>query len=232
MLSRRPGRRSRVMGRRVLRVTPDDYSASIWYQAGTLSAGAVASWAPRTGTGTVTQGTGASQPVAATDAAYGGQTVVTFDGTDDDLRVSANVFVRRPFTLWFCGDTENATLRYLCGQTFTSGGQYALVTSTTLRYEEGGAPVVSSATDTTAPSTYAITCTGTTVEFFKAGVSISSTSDTEAATGTGVSFALGSAFGAPFFAGRLADLAVFGSVLTPAQLLALHDNYAKPRYGL
>lgn len=213
-------------------VTPDVLGASVWYRGDTLSAGAVASWAPRTGSGTVTQGTGASQPVASTSASYNNQMIVTFDGTDDDLRVSANVFARRPFTIWFCGDTENATLRYLCGQTFTSGGQYALLTSATLRYEEGGAPVVSGATDTTAPSTFAITCTGTTVEFFKAGVSIGTASDTEGAAGTGVSFALGSAFGAPFFAGRLADLAVFGSVLTAAQLLSLHNSYARSRYGV
>jgi hypothetical protein len=60
-----------------------------WWNADDLADGVVASWAPRVGGPTPVQATEAAKPIRAATSFNGNKPGVTFDGTDDFLRVDA-----------------------------------------------------------------------------------------------------------------------------------------------
>lgn len=210
-------------------VTPETLGFTRWYRGDGAGTGAVSSWAPRTGSNTLTAA-GGVRPNAAASVSFGNRTTVTFDGVDDQLTFAGGVLPLRPHTIWFCGQAIGASLAYLWGQTFSSGGVYGLMTSTSFRYEESTV-VQSSATTTNTPCSLAWLVDAAGVTFVRNGIFINTVARTAVASGSGTNFALGSAIGSTYMNVEVADFAV-GPLVTVADCLSLHNNYAMPYYGI
>jgi hypothetical protein len=209
--------------------TPDTVGLTKWFRADEAATGVVSSLPGKTG-GLTLLGAGSARPAAAPSASFNNQQSIIFDGVDDQLTCAGDVIPLRPHTIWFAGRYLGAALTYLCGQTRSSSGVYSLLTNTSFRYEESTV-VQSSATTTTTPCTLAFLVDAAGVSFVRNGVLINTAARTAVASGSGVNFALGSAIGSSYSNLEMVDLAT-GPLITVADCLSLHQNYAMIRYGM
>jgi hypothetical protein len=216
--------------------TPTALGASYHLHAADLAAGAVSSWAPRIGTGTLTQGTGALQPAKEdTVVAFGNQPAVNFSLTTHKLAVAATYVVPLAITN---GYTVVAVQRdigastYIWGQLSAVSAKYARYGGNLLRHEESTTTTSAAITLTNAASCFWQCSSARVLRFGLNGVQVGTdqTHPAFAASGAPGQFILGDV-GGPGFIGYVAEFIVFPRVLSAAELLSLHTKYIAPVYG-
>lgn len=215
-------------------VTPETLTAHYWRRPDLLTAGAIASYAPKFGTGTLVQATALQQPVKVdTNAAFGNKPTVNWVGSDDVMTVATTyVIPLKPFTaIWTMRRTGAST--YLGGQLSATSGRYFQMNPTSIRLEEGVNTRISDAITTANAASYAFSvATDGTVKFWVNGVQVGADQNmpTTAAGAAGTHFAGDP--GGPGYIGEEAEFSSYARVLTSAEMLSHHADYVAPRYGL
>jgi hypothetical protein len=219
-------------------ITPETLGASYWLKAADLAAGAVSSWAPRVGTGTIVQATGALQPSKEdTVAAFGNQAAVNFSASTHKLAVAATYVVPlatpNGFTVVAVGQRLGAST-YMWGQLSGTSARYGRFGTDRLRLEEAASTITSDAITLTNVASFAWQCTSArVVRFFINGVQVGADQTLPSFTAAGAAgqFILGDV-GGPGFIGYLSDLFAFPTSVAASVLLSAHADYAAPEYGL
>jgi hypothetical protein len=207
----------------------------LWLRADmgiTLNSTRVSQWNDLSGNGiNVAQATGALQPLFnASDASYSRQPTLTFDAVRGDTLQNTSFALSQPFTVVIAGECTTTGVycaffdSSVAGRVtfrFSSSSTYELYAGTDLL-----GPAVS-----TAKSAFAAIFNTTSSALYVTN-SASSTMSGDTGTNAISQFYVGGpAADSDTFGGKIAELAVFSSALTPAQRRRIF-NYLGGRYGI
>lgn len=215
-------------------VTPLTLGAYYWRRPDLLAAGAVASYAPKAGAGTIIQVTPANRPEnALANPLFGNKPTISFLDANDALSVASTYVVPLPpFTVMYVGRRTGAST-YLGGQLSAVSGRYFRLDTTRIRYEEG-TTTTSDALISNIPGAYGMSVDlSRTVKFWNNGLQlgVDQTHAAFTASGAAGTYYAGNPV-APGWIGEEAEFASWNRVLTAAEQLSYWADYVAPYYML